>query len=72
MRHSKTYYNVYISYIFVTDVMLKELDRFCFCGNLCCIMRRPSGEPIVDVVSGETEFEPQVKTGELVRPTHLQ
>jgi hypothetical protein len=61
IRLSKTYYSVYIyiykSYIFVTYVMLKELDRFCFHGNLCCILRGPGGEPIVDVVSGVTELE---------------
>jgi len=28
-----------------------------------CILRGPSGERIVDVVPGGTEFEPQVNTG---------
>ena len=30
---------------------------------LCCILRGPGGELIVDVVPGGTELELQVKTG---------
>ena len=47
--------------------MLKAIDRFCFRSNLCCILRGPSGKPIVDVVSGRTKLEPQIKTEELGR-----
>jgi len=31
--------------------------------TVCCILRGPSGECIVDVVPGRTELEPQVKVG---------
>jgi hypothetical protein len=48
--------------------MIKKLGRCCFLRNQCCILRDLGWEPIVDVVSGGTELEPQVKTGELVRP----
>jgi len=39
---------------------------------LCCILRGPGGESIVDVVPGGTELEPQVKTGSWAGRTHSQ
>ena len=39
---------------------------------LCCIMRCPGGERIVDVVTWGTELEPQVKTGSWSCRTHSQ
>jgi hypothetical protein len=39
---------------------------------MCCILRGPGGERIVDVVPGGTEFESQVKTGSGVGCTRSQ
>ena len=39
---------------------------------LCCNLRGPGGERIVDVVPGGTELEPQVKTGSWAGRTYSQ
>ena len=39
---------------------------------LCCILRSPGGERTLDVVTGGTELEPQVKTGSWAGRTHSQ
>jgi len=41
-------------------------------ASLCCILRGPGGENIVDVVPGRTELELQVKKGIWARHTHSQ